>query len=76
MNDEVKLDRKGRVLIPAEIRRELKARRFRMKVSHGKIILEPVIKAESVKGKYKGLLRVSMEKLEEQQEKFLRGIGR
>jgi bifunctional DNA-binding transcriptional regulator/antitoxin component of YhaV-PrlF toxin-antitoxin module len=75
MDDEVKLDRKGRVLIPADIRRELKARRFRMKVSHGKIILEPVIKAESVKGKYKGLLRVSM-KLEEQQERFIRGIGR
>jgi len=76
MDDEVELDPKGRVLIPAVIRRELKVRRFRAKVSHGKIVLEPIIKAESVRGKYKGLLRVNMEKLEEQQEKFLRGMGR
>ena len=76
MDDEVELDPKGRVLIPAEIRRELKVRRFRAKVSHGKIVLEPIIKAESVRGKYKGLLKVSAEKLEEQQERFLKGIGR
>jgi len=76
MEDEVELDPKGRVLIPAEIRRELKVRRFRAKVSHGKIVLEPVIKAESVRGKYKGLLKVSAEELEERQERFLKRIGR
>ena len=76
MEDEVELDPKGRVLIPAEIRRELKVRRFRAKVSHGKIVLEPIIKAESVRGKYKGLLKVSTEELEERQERFLKRIGR
>ena len=76
MEDEVELDPKGRVLIPAEIRRELKVRRFRAKVSHGRIVLEPVIKAESVRGKYKGLLKVSAEELEERQERFLKRIGR
>ena len=76
VEEEVELDPKGRVLIPAEIRRELKVRRFRAKVSHGKIVLEPIIKAESVRGKYKGLLKVSTEELEERQERFLKRIGR
>ena len=76
MEDEVELDPKGRVLIPAEIRRELKVRRFRAKVIHGKIVLEPVIKEESVRAKYKGLLKVSTEELEERQERFLKRIGR
>jgi len=76
MDDEVELDPKGRLLIPVGIRRELKVRRFKAKLSHGKLILEPIIKAESVRGKYKGLLRISVGKIEEQQERFLRGMGR
>ena len=33
--------------------------------------MEPVERAESVKGKYKGLIRVNMEKLEKAQERFV-----
>ena len=72
MNEEVKMDSKGRVLIPAKMRHGLKTKRFRAKLTQGKIVLEPMKKSESVRGKYEKLLKTSMEKLEEQQEKFLR----
>jgi len=71
-DEEVKMDSKGRVLIPAKMRHGLKTKRFRAKLTQGKIVLEPMKKSESVRGKYEKLLKTSMEKLEEQQEKFLR----
>ncbi len=67
----VEVDEKGRVLIPSSVRRELKARRFKLSLERGRILMEPVEKAEAVKGKYKGLLKVSMEELEEAQERFV-----
>ena len=72
VDEEIEMDTKGRVLIPAKIRHGLRARRFRAKLVQSKIVLEPVGTAESVKGKYEGLLKISREHLEEQQEKFLR----
>jgi bifunctional DNA-binding transcriptional regulator/antitoxin component of YhaV-PrlF toxin-antitoxin module len=68
---EVELDRKGRLLLPAEIRREAGSRRFTVRVEDGKIELCPVPDPKSVRGKYRGLLRVSMEELEEAQERFV-----
>ena len=68
---EVELDRKGRLLLPAEIRREAGSRRFIVRVEDGKIELHPVPDPKSVRGKYRGLLRVSMEELEEAQERFV-----
>ena len=63
----VELDEKGRVHIPASVRRELKARRFKLSLDKGRILMEPVERAEVVRGKYKGLLKVNMEELEESQ---------
>ncbi len=67
----VEIDEKGRVYIPASVRQELKARRFKLSLDKGRILMEPVQAAETVRGKYKGLLKVSMEELEEAQEGFL-----
>ena len=67
----VELDEKGRVHIPASVRRELKSRRFKLSLDKGRILMEPVERAESVRGKYKGLIRVNMEELEEAQERFV-----
>jgi bifunctional DNA-binding transcriptional regulator/antitoxin component of YhaV-PrlF toxin-antitoxin module len=73
LDEEVEMDTKGRVLIPAKIRHGLRARRFRAKLVQSRIVLEPIGMAESVKGKYEGLLKVGREELEEKQEKFLKG---
>lgn len=67
----MELDDKGRVHIPADVRRELKARRFKLSLEKGRILMEPVKLPEAVKGKYKGLLKVSVEELEEAQERFV-----
>ncbi len=67
----VELDVKGRVHIPSSVRREVKSRRFNLYVQGGKILMEPVRAPETVRGKYKGLLRVSVEQLEEAQESFV-----
>ena len=69
----MEVDSKGRVLLPSKIRRQVKARRFTLKVSKGKIVLGPLPDPESVIGKHKGLLKVGLEELEEAQESFVAG---
>jgi len=68
---QVELDRKGRLLLPAKIRRAAGSRRFTVRVKGGKIELYPLPDPKTVKGKYRGLLKVSMEELEEAQERFV-----
>ncbi len=67
----VELDNKGRVHIPSSVRREVKTRRFNLYVQGGKILMEPVRSPATVRGKYKGLISVSVEQLEEAQESFV-----
>ncbi|TMI30375.1 hypothetical protein E6H29_08490 [Candidatus Bathyarchaeota archaeon] len=67
----VDVDERGRVHLPASMRRELKTSRFKISLDRGRIVMEPVQPAEAVKGKYKGLLKVNMEELEESQERFV-----
>ncbi len=67
----VEIDEKGRVQIPATVRREVKTRRFTLFVRDGKILMEPVKSPATVRGKYKGLLKLTGEELEEAQERFL-----
>ena len=38
----VRMDRQGRIVIPAEIRRKVKARVFLVELSGGNIVLKPV----------------------------------
>ena len=68
---EVEMDSKGRVLLPANVRREVRGRRFSLDVKGGRILLEPLPDPESVRGKYKHLLKISIDELEEAQEKFV-----
>ena len=67
----VEVDDKGRVHIPADVRRELKASRFKLSLWKGRILMEPVQSPEMVRGKYKGLVKVSLESLEEAQERLV-----
>ncbi len=67
----VEIDEKGRLLIPPSLRRELKSRRFTVSVKGGRLVMEPVKPPDAVRGKYKGLLKVGIEELEEAQERFV-----
>lgn len=67
----VVLDPKGRLLLPSEIRKKIAARRFVLRFKDEKLELEPLPAPKSVRGKYRGLLKVSREELEEAQERFL-----
>jgi bifunctional DNA-binding transcriptional regulator/antitoxin component of YhaV-PrlF toxin-antitoxin module len=48
----VEMDGSGRVYIPAEIRRRVKARRFRLRLVEGGILLEPVDDVDAYYGKF------------------------
>ncbi|KPV65260.1 MAG: hypothetical protein AOA65_0295 [Candidatus Bathyarchaeota archaeon BA1] len=67
----VELDRKGRILLPAEIRKIVKAHRFELKVEKGRIELLPLPDPTHVKGKYKDLTKMSWDELEEKAEQFV-----
>jgi DNA-binding transcriptional regulator/RsmH inhibitor MraZ len=67
----VQLDEKGRVRLPAELRRELKSTRFTIRVQNDRILMDPVKTPAEVKGKYKGLIKIGMEELEEAQERLV-----
>src|SRR2546425_4156461 len=67
----VEVDDKGRVHIPSSIRHELKSRRFTLSVKKGRLVMDPVKPATTVRGKYRGLLKASIEEVEEAQERFV-----
>jgi len=69
----VEIDNKGTVHIPSSVRREVKARRFNLYVQGGKIVMEPVKAPTTVRGKYKGLIKVGIEQLKAAQESFVTG---
>jgi AbrB family looped-hinge helix DNA binding protein len=64
----VEADEKGRILLPAEIRRRAGTKRFEVVAVEEHIELRPVPPAQSVKGKYKGIIRGEWEELEEKAE--------
>ena len=68
MSAVVELDEKGRVLIPAEIRRRIKSRRFKVSTRGGVVELEPLATLAELKGKYRHLIKSDWEALEEKSE--------
>lgn len=67
----MEVDSKERLLFPPEITRMIGARKFSVRVKGNRIILEPVQDPESVRGKYRGLLKVGLAELEEAQDKLV-----
>ncbi len=67
----VVMDNKGRVRIPASLRREVKARRFTVSLEEGRIVMKPVKSPDSVREKYMGILKVPLEELEQAQERMV-----
>lgn len=68
----IELDKKGRALLPAAIRKKLDTRRFEARLVGGHIELIPLEDLKSLKGKYRNRLRTPWTKLEEMSERFVR----
>ena len=68
----VELDEKGRLLLPASLRRKLGARRFEVELVAGRIELAPIQDVKALKGKYRNRIKEPWVKLEEMAEKLVR----
>lgn len=69
---KVEVDPKGRILISAQVRKKIRNTRFELRVENSSIILQGVPEPESVRGKYKGLLKGrTISQIEEDQEEFV-----
>ncbi|MGC8582541.1 MAG: AbrB family transcriptional regulator [Thermoproteus sp.] len=60
----VEMDGSGRIYIPAEIRRRLNARRFRIRIVEGGLLLEPVDAVDSYYGRFGPPRYASLEEME------------
>ena len=60
------------MLLPSEVRKKMRSHRFELRVENRSIIMEGLPDPESVRGKYKGLLKgKSIDRIEEDQERFV-----
>jgi len=67
----VELDKKGRILLPAEVRKNFKTRRFALRVDRERIELLPMPDLGSLRGKYKSSIKPSWGELEERAEQLV-----
>jgi bifunctional DNA-binding transcriptional regulator/antitoxin component of YhaV-PrlF toxin-antitoxin module len=67
----VETDAKGRILLPAEMRRRAGTKRFKVVEVEEHLELHPVPSAQSVKGKYKDIIKGEWEELEEKAEELV-----
>jgi len=71
----VSMDDRGRILIPKDVRRKVRAKLFTLELmDDGTIVLKPVAgEVLGLAGRFKGLVKYrSLEELEEKQEEFVR----
>ena len=69
----VELDPKGRVLLPASLRKLLGTRRFRVRIVREHIELIPLHGVKALKGKYRNRLKTPWARLEERAERSVKG---
>ncbi len=71
MSIVVEADEKGRILLPAEMRRRAGSKRFKVVAVKDHLELHPLPSVQSVKGKYKNVIKGEWEELEEKGEEFV-----
>jgi bifunctional DNA-binding transcriptional regulator/antitoxin component of YhaV-PrlF toxin-antitoxin module len=64
----VEEDEKGRILLPLEIRRKFRTKRFKLVEKKEKLELEPLREVSELKGKYKKLIKSEWDELEKRSE--------
>ena len=68
MSVVVEADDKGRILLPIEVRRKFKAKRYRLTTKEDRLELQPLVSLKELKGKYKDTIRAEWDELEEKGE--------
>ena len=68
----VQADSKGRILLPLEVRRRLRSRRFELKLEGDEVVLRALTDFRELKGKYRHLIKGTIEQLEEAGERIVR----
>ena len=68
MSAVVEADVKGRILLPIEVRRKFKAKRYRLTTKEDRLELQPLVNLEELKGKYRNTIRTEWDELEERGE--------
>jgi AbrB family looped-hinge helix DNA binding protein len=76
MSAIVEADDKGRILIPAEIRRRFATKRFKVSAKGDRLELEPLLTIAELKGKYRTRIKGEWRDLEEKGEAFVAKNGR
>ncbi len=71
MSAVVEADEKGRILLPAKIRRRLKTKRFKVTSKGNRVELEPLTAVEELRGKYRSLIKSEWDELEEKAEELI-----
>jgi bifunctional DNA-binding transcriptional regulator/antitoxin component of YhaV-PrlF toxin-antitoxin module len=71
MSIVVEQDEKGRILLPLEIRRKFRTKRFKIVPKKEKLELEPLPELSDLRGKYKQIIKREWEELEERSEEFV-----
>jgi bifunctional DNA-binding transcriptional regulator/antitoxin component of YhaV-PrlF toxin-antitoxin module len=71
MSAVVETDERGRILIPSEIRRKFKTRRYRITPKKDRLELEPLEDVEDLYLKFAGKIKSDWETLEEKSEEFV-----
>ena len=67
----VETDQRGRILIPSEIRRKFKTRRYKMTPKKNHLELEPFEDVDELYLKFAGKLEADWETMEEKGEEFV-----
>jgi bifunctional DNA-binding transcriptional regulator/antitoxin component of YhaV-PrlF toxin-antitoxin module len=67
----VEEDRKGRILLPLEIRKRFATRRFKVTAKGDSLVLEPLASVQELKGKYRQIIRSEWSELEEKGEEYV-----
>jgi bifunctional DNA-binding transcriptional regulator/antitoxin component of YhaV-PrlF toxin-antitoxin module len=67
----VESDEKGRILLPIEMRRKLKSKRFKVIVKGDFLELHPLVGIEELRGKYRGMIHSEWEDLEDKAEEMV-----
>jgi len=71
MSSVVEADEKGRILIPLEVRRKFKTRRFKLTTKKDHFELQPLPVVEELKGKYRSIIKSEWDQLEEKAEEIV-----
>ena len=71
MSAIVEADEKGRILLPIEVRRKFRARRYKVTAREDRIEIQPLVGVKELKGKYRDIITGEWDELEEKGAEFV-----